>query len=418
MVGAVLEWYDFVVYGTLAATVFAGQFFPGTDPTVGLILAFGTQAIGFVARPLGGIVFGHLGDKFGRKPILILTYIVLGIATAAIGLLPNYAAIGLIAPVLLLVLRFTQGFALGGEFGAAITLVSEHAGRRNRGFWVSLPQAGGPAGTLLATGIVAVITLNVTPDQFQAWGWRIAFLVAIPLLLIGAWLRRSVEESPVYQEAKAEQAARGAGEVRSSEGLRGALRHPRALLHGLGVRIGENVGFYIYNIFVIAYAGSLGYAIPNVLGVVTIGAALQLAMMLAGGALSDRIGRKPVMLVAAAGLAVWAPLFFTLAQSGDLFLLGVAVVVGAGIHGLLAGPEAAWIAELFPTRSRNAGASLAAQGSSVFGGGPAPLIATAIIGATGSVTGVVIYLVLMAAISFVAVITGPETRGVDLTEIH
>lgn len=419
MVGAVLEWYDFVVYGMLAATVFAGQFFPQADPTVGLMLAFGTQAIGFLARPLGGIVFGHLGDRIGRKPTLILTYTVLGIATAAIGLLPNYAAIGIAAPLLLLVFRFVQGFAIGGEFGAAITLVSEHSTRRNRGFWVSIPQAGGPAGTLLATIVLGILTASMSAADYQGYGWRIAFLLAIPLLAVGAWLRRSVEESPAFQEAARDAETRTAAQGSDDRGLKGVLRSPKALLQGLGVRIGENVGFYIYNVFVIAYASKvLGMPTPKVLLAVTAGAAVQLVMMLVGGALSDRFGRRPVMLVAAAALACWAPIFFMLAQTKQLPLLFLAVCVGAGIHGLLAGPEAAWIAELFPTRHRTAGASLASQGSAVLGGGPAPLIATALLGATGQTTGVVVYLVLMAAISFVAVWSGPETKGVDLEAIE
>lgn len=418
MVGAVLEWYDFVVYGMLAATVFAGQFFPKEDPKVGLMLAFGTQAIGFAARPLGGIAFGHLGDKIGRKPTLIVTYIVLGLATTAIGFLPNYAAIGVAAPLLLLVLRFVQGFAIGGEFGAAITLVSEHSTPRNRGFWVSIPQTGGPAGTLLATGVLAVLGSSLSPEQFQGFGWRIAFLVALPLLAVGAWLRRNVEESPVYQESVEAQSQEAQGPA-SDRGLRGALRNPRSIMLGLGVRIGENVGFYIYNVFVIAYASKvLEFKIPTVLTVVTVGAAIQLAMMLVGGALSDRIGRRPVMLVGAAGLAAWAPMFFMLAQTRELAMLYVAVCVGAGIHGLLAGPEAAWIAELFPTKHRTAGAGLASQLASVVGGGPAPLIATALLGAAGQTGGVVVYLVAMAAISFAAVLLGPETRGVDLDQIE
>ncbi|MFV0462930.1 MAG: MFS transporter [Nostocoides sp.] len=418
MVGAVLEWYDFVVYGMLAATVFAGQFFPKEDARVGLMLAFGTQAVGFAARPLGGIAFGHLGDKIGRKPTLIVTYIVLGLATASIGFLPNYAAIGVAAPLLLLLLRFIQGFAIGGEFGAAITLVSEHSNRRNRGFWVSLPQTGGPAGTLLATLVIAVISANVSPEAFQSWGWRIAFLIAIPMLVAGAWLRRNVEESPIYQEAVEDAEAKGGSIPASERGVRAALKDPVPLLQGLGVRIGENVGFYIYNIFVIAYAAKvLKFPLPSVLTVVTVGAAVQLLMMLFGGWLSDRVGRKPVMLAAAAGLAIWAPIFFSLAQTKELPMLYLAVCVGAGIHGLLAGPEAAWIAELFPTKHRMAGASLASQGSSVLGGGPAPLIATALLGASGQTTGVVIYLVLMAAISFFSVLSGPETKGIDLESV-
>lgn len=422
MVGVVLEWYDFAIYGALAATVFAHQFFPKADPQAGLLLAFGTQAVGFLARPLGGIVFGHIGDRMGRKPAFIMTYLLLGIATASIGLLPTYATWGIAAPLLLVLARFIQGFALGGEFGAAITLVSEHSTPRNRGFWVSIPQTGGPAGTLLGAGVLAIIGAVLGPDDFQAWGWRVAFLIAIPLLLVGAWMRRGVEESPIFQENRAHAVPAGTPGGSAEQfvpehgerGLKAALRNPVPILQGLGVRIGENVAFYVYTVFMMAYATQfLHYPAPKVLLVVTVASAFQLVGMLLGGWSSDRFGRKPVMIGAALFLAVWAPVFFTLASQG-IMMLGVGVCVGAFAHGLLAGPEAAWIAELFPTEHRTAGTSLAVQGSSIFGGGPAPLIATALIGSAAEVTGVIGYLVVCALLSVVSVATGPETKGRDL----
>jgi MFS family permease len=416
LVGAVLEWYEFAVYGALAATVFAEQFFPAAAPGTGVLLAFGTQAVGFVARPLGGVFFGHLGDRVGRKPMLIATYVTLALATAGIGLLPTYATWGLIAPLGLVALRFVQGFALGGEFGAAVTLVAEYAPASQRGRWTALPQAGGPAGTILAAGVLAVIGGAMSRGAFLSWGWRLAFLIAIPLLLVGAWIRRGVEESPAFRHA----AARQAGRARSS--VIEALRHPVPILQGLGVRIGENVAFYIYTVFVISYATkTLGFALPDVLRAVLFAGICQFAAMLIAGRVSDAIGRKPVMITAALGLAAWAPVFFRLANQHSLALLTLAICVGAFIHGMLGGPEAAWITELFPTRHRYAGSSIAFQGSSIIAGGPAPLIATALMasGSSGSGNGtmlVTIYLIVCAAISAAAVASGPETAGRDLEE--
>jgi MFS family permease len=417
MTGAVLEWYEFAMYGTLAATVFAGQFFPASAPHTGVLMAFGTQAVGFAARPLGGIFFGHLGDRIGRKPMLIATYVTLALATAGIGLLPNYAmaeawwGAGLIAPISLVLLRMVQGFALGGEFGAAVTLVSECAPPGERGRWSAFPQAGGPAGTILAAAVLALLGSLMPSASFNAWGWRIAFLLAIPLLLIGAWIRRRVEESPVFTSAAASRAAHSA----SHSSVIDALRHPIPLLQGLGVRIGENVAFYIYTVFVIAYATkTLTFPLPDVLRAVLVAAVCQFMTMLIGGWLSDVLGRKPVMIAAALGLAAWAPIFFVLAKQESLALLFIGICVGAMLHGLLGGPEAAWITELFPTGHRYAGSSLAFQGSSIIAGGPAPLIAAALMGASGHTTPVAIYLIVCALISVIAVASGPETHGKPL----
>jgi MFS family permease len=414
LIGAVLEWYEFAVYGALAATVFAEQFFPAAEPHTGVLLAFGTQAVGFIARPLGGIFFGHLGDRIGRKPMLLATYVTLALATAGIGLLPTYATWGLMAPLALVVLRFVQGFALGGEFGAAVTLVSEYAPASQRGRWTALPQAGGPAGTILAAGVLAIIGASMSREAFMAWGWRLAFLIAIPLLLVGAWIRRGVEESPAFRNA----AARQAGRPRSS--VIEAMRHPVPILQGLGVRIGENVAFYIYTVFVISYATkTLGFALSDVLRAVLFAATCQFIAMIIAGRWSDAIGRKPILIGAAIGLAAWAPIFFMLASQHSLMLLTIAICIGAFIHGMLGGPEAAWITELFPTRYRFAGSSIAFQGSSIIAGGPAPLIATALM-ASGSGNGttlVTAYLIVCALISVVAVASGPETAGRDLNDV-
>ncbi len=409
--GAVLEWYDFALYGILAATVLGPLFFPGGNAVAQLLLALATQGLGFVARPIGGIVFGHLGDRLGRKPMLVVTFLLLGLSTSAIGLLPTYAQAGIGATISLVVLRLIQGFALGGEFGAAVLMVSEYGSPRRRGFWSAWPQAGAPLGTVLATGVVGSLTIALPSGQFEHWGWRIGFLLAVPLLVIGFWIRRRIDESPVFQQARSRADSAVAERARSS--ILETLAHPGPVLRGLGVRLGENVAFYVYTVFVVAYATtSFGYTKSDVLLVVTVGSLLQFAGMLAGGHWSDVVGRRIAMLVPAAGLAVWAPLFFLMVQSDSLPLLYVGVGVGAALHGLLAGPEAAWIAELFPTERRFAGASLVFQGSSIIAGAPAPFIAVWLVENHGT-TAVVLYLVATIAVTLVALLFSAETKGAD-----
>ncbi|MEV4124360.1 MFS transporter [Nocardia sp. NPDC049707] len=414
MAGAVLEWYDFAIYGILAATVLGPLFFPGDSGVAKLLLALATQGLGFVARPLGGIVFGHLGDKFGRKPMLVVTFLMLGTATAAIGLLPTYDQIGIWATGLLVVLRMIQGFALGGEFGAAVLLVSEYGEPKKRGFWASWPQAGAPLGTVLATIVVSVIGLLLSDDGFDRWGWRVAFLFAIPLLIIGFWVRRGVEESPVF---KAAQAADRAPAARERSSILEALSRPREVLTGLGMRLGENIAFYVYTVFVIAYATTyFDFHRGDIIMAVTFASLCQFVGMIGGGAWSDRVGRKKALMVPAIVLVVWAPVFFWLVQLESLPMLWLGVCVGAFFHGMLAGPEAAWITELFPTRYRYAGSSLVFQGSSIIAGAPAPFIAVWLIKNFGVGT-VVGYLVVTMAITVIAISFSRETKGVDLDDI-
>lgn len=414
MAGAVLEWYDFAIYGILAATVLGPLFFGSNDPVVGLLAALATQGLGFVARPLGGIVFGHLGDKYGRQPMLVVTFLMLGVSTATIGLLPTHAQIGAWAAGLLVLLRLVQGFALGGEFGAAVLLVSEHGDASRRGFWAAWPQAGAPLGTVLATVVASVVGTLLPGDGFAQWGWRICFLVAVPLLAVGFWVRRGIEESPVFKEAQERAASLDQEGSRSS--IIEALRSPRPLLHGLGVRLGENVAFYIYTIFVVAYATEFaGFERGTVLHLVTAGSAVQFAGMIFGGWWSDRVGRRRALVVPSVALLVWAPVFFWLADQHSTGLLLLGVCVGTWFHGMLAGPEAAWITELFPTRHRYAGASLVFQGSSIIAGAPAPLIAVWLMSTSG--TGAVIaYLVITMTIAIIAAATYTEIAGRELRD--
>ena len=347
--------------------------------------------------------------------MLVTTFILLGTATAAIGLLPTYEQVGIWATVGLVVLRMIQGFALGGEFGAAVLLVSEYGEPKRRGFWASWPQAGAPMGTVLATVVVSILVFAVPDEAFDQWGWRIAFLFAIPLLAIGFWVRRGVEESPVFKAAQ-EQAAQAPQEERSS--IVEALSRPSVVLIGLGMRIGENIAFYIYTIFVIAYATTyFDFARGDVIMAVTFASVFQFVGMIGGGAWSDRVGRRIAMLVPAVVLMIWAPVFFWLVQLESLPMLWLGVCVGALFHGMLAGPEAAWITELFPTRYRYAGSSLVFQGSSILAGAPAPFIAIWLIENHG-VGMVVGYLVITMSITVIALLASRETKGVDLDKVE
>ncbi|MEE6166782.1 MULTISPECIES: MFS transporter [unclassified Mycolicibacterium] len=414
MAGAVLEWYDFAVYGILAATVLGPLFFPGEDGVVKLLLALATQGLGFVARPLGGMVFGHLGDKFGRKPMLVTTFVMLGAATATIGVLPTYDQVGIWASVMLVGLRMIQGFALGGEFGAAVLLVSEYGDSKHRGFWASWPQAGAPTGTALAAAVVSAIAVLSPDGSFDDWGWRVAFLFAIPLLVIGFWIRSDVEESPLFKVAQA-QSHSSPAKPRSS--ILEALAQPRAVCIGIGMRFGENVAFYFFTIFAIAYTTTYSsFTHEQVVAAVTCASLFQFIGMVGGGAWSDRVGRKPAMLLPAGLLVAWVPIFFWLVRLENLPMLWLAICVGALLHGMLAGPEAAWITELFPTSHRYAGASLVFQGSSILAGAPAPFIAVWLITRFG-VGAVITYLVTTLCITIIALVCSRETRGVELDSV-
>lgn len=408
--GAVLEWYDFILYGVLSALVFNKIFFPHEDPRVGTLLAFSTFAIGFLARPVGGYVLGRLGDRIGRKPVLIFTMVIIGISTGLMGCMPTYANIGVWAAVLLVALRLIQGFALGGEFGGAVILVTETSVPERRGWWAAWPQAGGPAGVLLAVGTLSILGLFTTREQFLAWGWRIPFFVSVIVACWGLWMRHGVEESPIYQEAERK------AKSTLQEPAWQVLRRPGPLLRAWGVRLLENTAFYLFGIFVVSYATSaaVGFGRGTALHVATVGAAFQLTAILVGGWLSDFVGRKLVMVCASIGLIIWAPIFFHLVDSHSVSSLYLAVIVGLTLHGLLAGPEAAWLIELFPTRHRYIGASLAFQGSSIFAGGPAPLIASALLIATGSTWPIVGYIVVCGVVALIALFLSRETYKVDL----
>ncbi|MCY0950013.1 MFS transporter [Streptomyces sp. H27-S2] len=421
LIGTTIEWYDFFLYGSAAALVFNKLFFPSSEPLVGTLLAFLTYAIGFAARPLGGLVFGHYGDKIGRKKLLVLSLFLMGGATFAMGLLPTHASIGVGAPVLLTLLRLVQGFALGGEWGGAVLLVSEHGDDKNRGFWASWPQAGAPGGNLLATGVLALLAAVQSEEAFLAWGWRIPFLLSGVLVVIGLWIRVSVSESPVFLEARAKAAEQAAAAgVKEKLPIAEVFRsHWRAVLTAIGTRLGENISYYIITAFLLVYVTThLGLSKSQGLNAALIGSAVHFVTIPAWGALSDRIGRRPVTLIGSVGMTGWAFVFFTMLDTKSFPVIAAAVTIGLVLHGAMYGPQAAFISEMFDTRVRYSGASMGSQLASIIGGALAPIVAVALLDRYGSSLPISLYLAAATLVTTLTVLVARETRGRSLAQEH
>jgi metabolite-proton symporter len=404
LIGTTIEWYDFFLYGTAAALVFNRLFFPNSDPLMGTLYAFGTYAVGFFARPFGGIVIGHYGDKVGRKSMLVLTLVIMGVATFLIGLLPTYAQIGPWAAVALIVLRIAQGFGVGGEWGGAVLMAVEHAPPGKRGFYGSWPQTGVPAGLVLSTFVFAMFA-RLPEDQFLSWGWRVPFLVSALLVGVGLLIRMRIVETPVFSKIK-----ETATEVRQPiiEVLRS---YPKEVLLAMGARFAENGAFYIYSVFVLVYATQqVKMPQQTVLNAMLFAAACELAAIPLYGALSDRLGRRPVYLFGAVMTAVLAFPLFMLLDTGSTPMVVLAMfLVFIFSHAAMYGPQAAFLSEMFGTRVRYSGASLGAQLSSVLAGGLSPFIATALLRSYGR-TALALYLMFMAAVTIAAVVAATETH--------
>jgi metabolite-proton symporter len=410
-VGSALEWYDFFIYGTAAALVFGDLFFPKVDPSTGTLLSFATFGVGFFARPFGGIVFGHLGDKLGRKPILVMTLLLVGVGTFLIGVLPTYESAGVLAPILLVALRLVQGFGAGAEYGGAVLLAVEHAPPGKRGYFGSWAPIGVTAGLLLATGVFAIFSA-LPHDEFLSWGWRIPFLLSIVLIAVGLYIRARVTETPVFQDALAKRKPLRLPVIDA------VLKHPREFLVVLGARLAENGLGFLFPIFTLNYlTKTLHMAKTPVLICITLGYVVSLFTIPAFSALSDRIGRRPVYMGAAIFCALFAFPFFWLIGTQNLVLIALAFVLalGVGTSGMF-GPQAAYFAELFSTRLRYSGFAFARELGSVLAGGPAPFVSALLVGwASGQIWPVAVYAAVLALLTALALYFGPETYQSDIT---
>jgi len=411
--GTVLEYYDFLLYSTMAALVFGEVFFPGESRVVSTIAAFGTLAVGYVARPLGGVIFGHFGDRFGRKHILIVTMTLMGGASVLIGLLPSYSAIGVAAPVLLVILRTVQGLAVGGEWGGAALMVVEHADPESRGKWSSVMNLGSPLGFLMSTVAVAVVSL--LPDEsLQAWGWRLPFLLSALLVVVGLYVRTKVTESPVFR-----QAAERTDSVSSERTpLTQLLQKPRPVLLACAAGIAPFALTALITSHIIAYATGIGYDKSTVMQVLIVLSVVSLVAIPLAAALSDRIGRRPVVLLGAIGAIIYAFPLYMLVNTGSVPLMTVGLVLGQIIQSMMFAPLVPLLSEMFGTTVRYTGASLGYQGASLIGAGFTPLIASSLLAVFGeSSWPLSLVIIVTAGVSIGALAMITETRGRDLSTV-
>jgi metabolite-proton symporter len=409
-VGTAIEWYDFFLYGTASALIFGRLFFPNYDPLTATLASFGTYAVGFIARPIGGIVCGHFGDRVGRKSMLVLTLLIMGVATFLIGLLPTYESIGIWAPILLVVLRIAQGFGVGGEWGGAVLMAVEHAPKGKRGFYGSWPQVGVPAGLLLSTLVFGQLS-KLPEGALFTWGWRVAFLLSILLVGVGLYIRLAVTEPPTFAEVMQ---TRTASRIPILDAVR---QHPRNVLVAMGARLVENGAFYLYTVFILTYATQrhIGFSSSSVLSAIALAAVIQLLAIPMFGWLSDHLGRRPVYLFGAIFTGLFAFPFFWLVETSRTGLMMLAVVVALVVgHASMYGPQASFFSELFGTRVRYSGASLGYQLASVIAGGLSPLIATGLLQRTGSSWPIALFVVGMATVTTVSVFLAVETAHTDI----
>ncbi|MBX9711293.1 MAG: MHS family MFS transporter [Xanthobacteraceae bacterium] len=408
-VGTIIEWYDFLIYATAAALVFNKAFFPTIDPLAGTLAALGSYAVGFLARPLGGALFGHFGDRLGRKSMLVLTMFIMGLSTFCIGLLPTYASIGVFAPILLILLRVIQGIGLGGEWGGASLMVLEHAPSDKRGFYSSFVQIGFPIGLVLASLVFALAT-KLPEADFQAWGWRIPFLVSVVLLALGTFIRSKVPETPVFEKMKSDDAL-SKNPVGEAVG-----KNFKTFLIAVGLKLSEVSWVYMLTVFCVVYATTkLGLPKQQMLDAVMLAALCELVTLPFFGWLSDKIGRRALFIMGALFTMAFAFPLFMMLESKDATYITLAIVIAMNFgHGMMFGIESAYFPELFGPRVRYTGASFGFQVSAALGGGFAPIIATALVGYFGGSTGVSVMMIAIALITLSAALAARETKGESL----
>jgi MFS family permease len=416
MAGTVVEWYEFFLYGTAATLVFSKVFFSSSTSDLDAILAaFVTYAVGFAARPLGGVVFGHYGDKYGRKKLLQFSLLLVGASTFLMGCLPTFGQVGYLAPALLVILRFVQGFAVGGEWGGAVLLVAEHSPNKERGFWASWPQAGVPSGNLLATIVLLVLTTTLSDAAFLSWGWRVAFWLSAVVVLIGYYIRTKVTDAPIFVAAQQEAERIKATSFSVLEVLK---RYPRGVFTAMGLRFGENIMYYLVVTFSITYLKvQVGVDTSTILWYLLVAHAVHFAVIPLVGKLADRFGRRPVYFVGAALGATWGFFAFPMMSSGNYAIVTAAVTIGLVFHAIMYAPQPAIMAEMFPTRMRYSGVSLGYQVTSIVAGSLAPIIAVKLLEVYDSSVPIAIYLALACAITLIAVVFTRETKGIDLKSL-
>ncbi|WP_309131957.1 MFS transporter [Brevibacterium sp.] len=411
MAGTVVEWYEFFLYGSAATLVFNFILFPPSDnPLTPILLGFATYAVGFIARPVGGIVFGHFGDKYGRKKLLQLSIILVGVATFLMGCLPTFDQIGYLAPILLVLLRIVQGFAVGGEWGGAVLLVAEHSPDKERGFWSSWPQSGVPLGNLLATGVLFLLTSTLSEADFLSWGWRVAFWLSAVIVLIGYYIRTRVTDAPIFEQAQLEV------EEGVDYGVKAVFkRYPREVFTAMGLRFVENIHYYLVVTFSITYlAVAVGITSSEILGLLLGAHALHAVLVPFVGAMGDKVGRKLPYGIGIVLTASWGFFAFPMYDTANGLMIFLALLLGLLFHAFMYAGQPAIMAEMFPTRMRNSGVSTGYQVTAIVAGSFAPIIATALLDRFDSSVPIAIYLLIAAVISMVALVFTRETKGIDL----
>jgi MFS family permease len=412
-VGTTIEWYDFLLYSTVTGLVFGKLFFPKSDPLVGVLEAFAVYTVGFIARPIGAMIFGHYGDRIGRKGALIATLLLTGLATFAVGFVPTYETVGIWGAVILTVIRFIQGIGVGGEWGGSVLLSMEWA-RTNahRGFITSWPQLGGPAGLLLAN-IAVLVFSRISGDQFLVWGWRIPFMLSIVMVAIGLYIRLGILETPAFRRLVAE------NRIERAPVAEVIKRQPRSIILSALARMAEQAPAYIYLAFVFAYGTQVLHASRDFLLTSLIAAGIvSFATIPLAGHLSDRIGRRRMYIIGAVATGIFGFIYFAMLNTTVPALIFLGIVLSFVPHDLMYGPQAALIAECFTPRLRYSGASIGYQLSSVISGGPAPLIATALLAAYGSGYAIAGYILFCAIVSIVSTAMLPDHTNKDISEEH